>query len=207
MKKSLFICALFLLAFTISCQKNQKRSNFISAKELKMTFEKNSSSDVSRILPDSFDGGGGYGGCNCNDHGGPRSVSVTWQLATCKSDCEKGIGFRCGRDGILICQDGYFVICTVGSNCPKKDNSRTMTASYTFYDNNTLKLTFQNAVPDSEAANTNFEVEVTELVPLPSNLRLDGVAYAGYITQMGNYTIDYSDGPYGSVIINIQLQQ
>lgn len=170
-----------------------------------MTFEKNSVSDVSRILPETFEGDGG--GCNCNDHGGPRSVSVTWQLATCKSDCEKGIGFRCGRDGLLICQDGYIIFCIAGSNCPKKDNSRTMTASYTFYDNNTLKLTFQNAVPASEATNTTFEVEVTELVPLPSNLRLDGIAYAGYVTQMGNYTIDYSDGPFGSVIINIQLQQ
>ena len=212
MKWKIFLSALIAMItnVVVSCSKNQKdefeTSRYNKPKELKVSFADiaTNQNSTQRILPPSYDDG--PGGCSCNSHGGTSAFSVTWKIATCKSDCEKGLGFRCGRAGWLLCRDGTFVPCVAGGNCPQNNNTRIMSAELTFYDDSTVKLTFLNAVPVEEANNTIFEIEQTELVDLPPGMKLDGVHYSGFITQTGNYTINYSDGQYGSVIIAIQLQ-
>ena len=211
MKWKVFFSALTItvIIIGISCSKNQRNDLQTNDRELKameITFTDLAANQNSseRMLPPSYDDGGG--GCSCRDHGGTMAFSISWILATCRSDCNKGIGFRCGREGALLCRDGAVIICVAGANCPGGNNSRLMKADLTFYDDNTIKFTFLNAVPPEEASNTVFEVEQTEFVNLPPGMKLDGVHYSGFSAQAGNYTINYSDGPYGSVIINAQLQ-
>jgi len=147
------------------------------------------------------------GGCNCSGHGGAVAASISWELATCKSNCEKGIGFRCGREGVIVCADGTACIFVAGSNCPGHvmNPDRKMEAGYTFYSNNTLKLTFKNAVPLEEQGNTVFEIEGDDFINLHPDLLIGGIHYRGYTVQNGSYYIDYSDGPFGSVTLKIVL--
>lgn len=105
----------------------------------------------------------------------------------------------------MICKDGVVRACSMGKCPANASGDRMMTAGYTFFDNNSLKLTFQNTVTSEEAGNTVFEVEENDFVPLPSNMTLNGIHYSGYTVYKGNYTIDYADGNYGSVVLSIRL--
>lgn len=206
--KTILAAVLAVILIIISCSKKQKNDLQISntnTKELKISFSDISSNQNSsqKILPPDYEDPSG--GCSCSSHGGTAAFSLTWVIATCRSDCSKGLGFRCGREGFLLCRDGSSVICVAGANCPN-NNTRTMRAELTFYTNNTVKLIFLNAVPSDELSNTTFEVEQTEFVDLPPGMKLDGIHYSGFNTHAGNYTINYSDGQFGSVIINAQLQ-
>jgi hypothetical protein len=160
-----------------------------------------------KAAPDEFEDGQGLG-CHCPVGSSAVMSQIVWYLATCRSNCTRGIGFRCGREGFIVCSDGTTVYCFRGSNCPNNtgSSSRKMKASYTFYDNGTIKLTFLNPVPEDERGNTVFEVEESEMVPFPEAMQIGGNTYSGYLTQQGNYYIDYSDGQYGSVIINAVLK-
>jgi hypothetical protein len=157
-----------------------------------------------KMVPDDA----GRGSCHCPSGETPVAASITWTLATCKSNCERGLGFRCGREGYIVCDRGTVVICKVATNCSaSSSSSRKMTASYSFYDDNTLKLTFQNAVPREEKGNSVFEVEEDDLIPLPAEMLIGGVHYSGYQVQKGNYKINYSDKEYGSVTIKVELKK
>jgi len=158
-----------------------------------------------RELPITFEAKYAGPGCRCPDGQSPVAWQISWILATCKSDCTKGIGFRCGREGAILCSKGTVVVCIKGTNCPHEDDSRTMKAAVTFYDNKTLKLTFLNPVPREEAGNTNFEVEETDVMTLPAGILIGGISYSSMKTIASNYLINYSDGQFGSVIINAEL--
>lgn len=150
------------------------------------------------------------GKCSCD--GQLIRGGVRWDIATCRSNCQRGLGFRCGRSGWLICSDGYICQDFKKSTCPSEETSlpatnRQMSAEYTFYNNNTLKLTFKNSRPIEEAGNSTFEIEAEDIIELPDGITIGGIHYTGYKTIIGNYTIDANDGQYGSVIINIALVQ
>ena len=76
-----------------------------------------------------------------------------------------------------------------------------MTADITFYADGRVKLTFLHAVPEEETANADFEIEVDEMVNIPDGVLLDGRAYKGFVPKVGVFTVDYSDGRYGSVTL------
>ncbi|MBS1759222.1 MAG: hypothetical protein JST23_03780 [Bacteroidetes bacterium] len=155
------------------------------------------------------DDGGGYP-CSCSDHGGTVYAQITWYLATCRSGCTRGIGFRCGREGYLMCGDGSIIVCIRGANCPNQnrtiDSTRIMTAEYKIYDNKTLKFIFKKPIPKEEKDSPNgnvFEVESEEIVNFPKILKINGEKYIGVKMIPGNYLIDYSDGEFGSVVFNV----
>ena len=134
-------------------------------------------------------------------------VTFEWDMATCRSNCTRGIGFRCGRRVTFGCRNGPTEIITYFGSCPNGASSytRSMKADVSFYSDGTAKLTFQNAVPADETGNVNFEIEADEVLRLPEGLLMDGRSYSGFRTVVGTYKIDYSDGIYGSVIIPVQL--
>jgi len=139
----------------------------------------------------------------CDKHGGAVSLELEWDLATCRSQCTRGLGFRCGRRTRLFCADGYFQESINYGSCPNGASvyNRAMTANPTFYTDGSVKLTFLHEVPAEEAGNTNFEIEVDEVVDLPDGILLDGNAYKGFEPKVGVFKVDYSDGRYGSVTL------
>ncbi len=154
----------------------------------------------------SFESGPGG---TCAGHGGPaNSLSVIWNVATCKTDCKRKIGFRCGKVRIVKCADGASDVEIFPSTCPSSDK-RSMEADLIFYDNNTVKLIFRNSMPEEELSNTTFEIEEGDEevndMKLPSDMLLDGLHYNILRVKPGEYQINYRDGEFGSVIINIEL--
>jgi hypothetical protein len=166
------------------------------AKELPLTY---------KMMP------GEGSGCHCPEGASPVSSSIGWDIATCRSHCEKGLGFRCGSEIDIQCSDGKPVVCRLRSTCPWADinmnSSRKMNAAFNFYDNNTMKLIFQKPVPLEEMGNTDFEVEEEDFFALPDELLIGGVHYTGFQIKVDVYKIDYSDGAYGSVIVHIELKK
>ena len=147
--------------------------------------------------------------CGCAWDGGILTTDIIFYMGTCKSHCERGIGFRCGTAGIILCGDGAVHLCDMGKcNAPLNQRpERQMKASYTFYDNNTMKLTFLNPIPEEENNNNIFEVDQDDFFSLPEEMRINNIAYRGYSVYQGNYFVDRNDGQYGSVILKISLQQ
>ena len=145
----------------------------------------------------------------CFEHGGTVGFGSTWEMATCKSDCSKGIGFRCGRETHIKCSDGTKIPTgQSGSNCPVTSFSeRAMTANFEFLEGGYLKLIFQNAITEEEADNNIFEVEEDDVIEIPQGLLIDGIQYSGFVTLSGNYEINREDGEYGSVTIRITFQE
>lgn len=143
----------------------------------------------------------------CDEEGGITSLTLEWELGTCRSNCTRGIGFRCGRRIIAGCRNGSIEVFTHNGSCPNGASaySRTMRASLSFYTNGHVKLTFLKAMPLTETGNTNFEIESEEFVDLPDGILLDRVPYDGVLLRAGIYKIDYSDGIYGSVILPATL--
>ena len=146
--------------------------------------------------------------CGCGGQGGILATDITFYMGTCKSECERGIGFRCGTAGIILCKDGDVQLCSMGKCFPpiNQRSDRHMKASYTFYDNNTMKLTFLNPIPDEEKNNNIFEVEQDDFFSLPDEMRINNIAYKGYNVFQGDYYVNRTDGQYGSVILKISLQ-
>jgi len=145
----------------------------------------------------------------CSGHGGTVGGGISWTVATCKSKCSSGIGFRCGSDGWVKCSDGAIVVVrhhnTKCTNLVQAPQHRQMNSEYVFYENNTLKWVFLNAMPEEEIGNNIFEIEEDDIVPLPDFLSIGGTVYSGYKVFKGNYEINYEDGEYGSVTIPIEL--
>ena len=166
-----------------------------------------------RFAPDDIGELPGGGGCTCAGHGGSAGGTLSWILATCRSNCSRGIGFRCGREGILICQDGSVIACIWGSNCPNANRAsapeRQMNASYELFENGTMKLTFKKPVPDVEknsSAGDVLEVEQSDYVKFNAPVLANGENCTGFDILQGNYHINYEDGQYGSVVIGIKLK-
>lgn len=137
--------------------------------------------------------------CAQNGHGPTVALSVSWQLATRRSNCQRGIGFRCGRSGIITCQDGTVLILSNGVLI-----NRRMGATITRADNK-LKFTFLKPMPVDEAGNQVFEVEEPYFLNNPFRYQLNNDLFTSIKIQPGNYTIDYNDGPWGSVLFNYEL--
>lgn len=168
---------------------------------------------TARLAPPEIGIDPGGGPCNCNAHGGSMGGSLSWVLATCRSNCKKGIGFRCGRQGVLICQDGTIIVCTWGANCNANRGEipeRDMDADYEFFDNGTMKLTFKDPIPTEERESSTgdiFEVESTDHTTFNTSVTINGVTYTGFSILQGNYQINYNDGQYGSVVVAVQFTQ
>lgn len=155
--------------------------------------------------PGDEEPGGGLG-CRCPSGDQPVLVQIRWILATCRSHCTRGIGFRCGMDGIIVCRSGQVIVCTRGDNCPYGSGGhREMTAGFTFYDNKTVKLTFQRAMPEEESDRTIFEVEEEVSMNIPDIVLIGGESYSSFRVRAGNYSINYDDGEFGSVILPVEL--
>jgi|GEM_PF-4146996 len=178
MKKTFLLLGISMVLLNLSCDKERKEDKtdvkkLIAGNILRFGSSNGNSSEL--FAPIEIGELPGGGSCNCNGHGGSTGGILSWVLATCRSNCTRGIGFRCGREGILFCQDGTTIICMWGSNCPSQAKGtvpeRDMEASYVFYDNGTMKLTFNKPIPDQEknAANGDvFEVESTDYVSFSS---------------------------------------
>jgi hypothetical protein len=174
-----------------------------------MDFSKKSqNSENGKLALDLTDFGGGDGGIDnpCFGHGSVVSYGGGWDIATCKSGCERGIGFRCGRYHTVTCSDGTVVtLSNTGSTCPSTVANRHMNGVYTFYDDGTMKITFLNAVPSEENGNTDFEIEGDDSIVIPPYLSIGGEFYSAFRINSGIYQIDYSDGDFGSVTMPVVL--
>jgi len=167
----------------------------------------------------------------CDAHGGTSGYRRQWNVATCKSNCNTGIGFRCGGSMYRVCADGFYCDPRPFSpSCPPVDttptppasasilkmknfeskipqNNRSMDANCIFYSNNTIKFLFQNSLPKAENSNNIMEVEDEILDEFPAKTLLDGKPYRGYIPTKGNYAINRNEGKFGSVTIKVKFIQ
>lgn len=158
----------------------------------------------------------------CKYRGGSIGVGRSWNIATCKSHCESGIGFNCGGSVYLRCQNGtncdYQLIppaCPPDTTPPPAilNNSivsssiadRRMDANCIFYSNNTIKFLFQKTLPITEKNNNIMEVEDEVLNEFPTKVLLDKKPYKGFTAMRGNYPINRNDGKFGSVTIKVKL--
>jgi hypothetical protein len=141
----------------------------------------------------------------CLMHGGSVGIGLSWHLATCRTNCNHGIGFRCGRETYIICKDGTHIeVSQSMGNCPNASTSKDMSGTFTFYNNNTAKIFFATDMISREAGNTTFEVEDTETIDLPSYILIGGAFYGQIRVLPNNYHINYSDGSHGSVTLAVQ---
>lgn len=144
----------------------------------------------------------------CILRGGQVGFGFSWHLATCRSGCDHGIGFRCGRETFLVCEDrSHITISQSMGHCPPanvpiyNDDKRNMEGEVEFYDNGTIKIIFQKPMISEEIDNDIFEVEGDETIDFPVYLFLGGQQYSQIRILQNNYQINYNDGPYGSVIL------
>ncbi len=142
-----------------------------------------------------------YRNAPCDDHGGPVGTGLEWTMATRKSGCESGIGFRCGRRPKVTCGDGY-VWYGEWSGLHKAD--RTMESTLLFYTNNTMKITLDAPLPAGESSKL-MDVEELEYHQLPDAVYLNGVRYTGYNVLPGKYAVNPRGGPFGSITVSVQL--
>lgn len=220
-KKWITIISLFIVCqiFFIQCAKTSKEKVEKSGiYEMSMSL---SNDDALKLSTESTSSSGNC----CDAHGGSVGIGRQWFIATCKSKCETGIGFNCGGTMYLKCKDGSN--CDVRifpPNCPTdttppppaiidrnrhtlKENDRLMTADCIFLSNNTLKLIFQKPLPKDESSTKHLEVEDELLNEFPIPISLDKRKYKGFTPIRGSYLMSNADGKYGSVIINIKLEQ
>lgn len=210
MRKILLASTIILIGFVIyAC--NKKTEIDSTTKILELKYDPSKIVSHSKIAPDNpglddEEGGVGYND-PCWAHGGQVAVGVSWQIATCKSNCTRGIGFRCGHKGYVRCKDGsVFPFGGSGGRCPKNNSiSRIMNGDYTFYNNGFVKITFRNKLPEDEIKNNNFEIEDEDLFELPNFISIGGTIYSGFWVPIGIYNINHSDGEFGSVTLPITL--
>jgi hypothetical protein len=201
----LFLFASFCIVY-LSCTKNHLtgKDNTIQylaiGKKMSLSV---SNSDYQRMIdPGEED--------PCLSHGGQVGIGVSWRIATCKSDCNRGIGFRCGRSVYVICEDGTHIIVSQHTgNCPggNPTNTRQMEGEIEFYDNNTAKLFFKLPMISEETNNDIFEIEENEFIIFSGYLLLDEQRYTQIKILKNDYLINYSDGEYGSVIFAVEYIQ
>jgi hypothetical protein len=142
---------------------------------------------------------------HCSRHGGTVGYGRSWNIATCKSDCSRGLGFRCGGEEYAKCSDGTIEILGVrGDHCPG-DKPRRISADIRFYDNNTLSLTFLSALPEEEKDNNEFEVEEDTELNIPTYLLIGDRHYASYTVKKGIYKVDRSVGEFGQVVVDFEF--
>lgn len=161
--------------------------------------------DQPRLLEVSADASSGD---PCEGHGQTVGFGKTWDIATCKSSCSSGLGFRCGGVSYVRCSDGAIIVTGVRQGgCPDKVmmESRQISSNISFYDNNTLKIKFLSALPEEENGNDIFEVEGDIIVEIPEFLLIGGVHYESFTLLDGNYTIDRDDGEFGTVTVRMAL--
>ncbi len=137
----------------------------------------------------------------CDDHGGPASTGMQWTVATRKSECERGIGFRCGTRLRVTCGNGYV---WYGEWSGLHRASRSMESTFVFYTNNTLKITLDQPLPPGETSRY-MEVDEVTYVTLPEAVYLNGMRYSGFNVLPGQYSVSPKGGPFGSVTVAIQL--
>ena len=142
-----------------------------------------------------------YRNAPCDNHGGPASVGMEWTIATRRSECHSGIGFRCGRRPRVTCGDGYV---WYGEWSGLQKAGRTMESTLVFYTNNTMKITLDAPLPAGESSKF-MDVEELEYHELPEAVYLDGVRYTGYNVLPGRYAVNPKGGPFGSITVSVQL--
>jgi hypothetical protein len=240
----LFISVMSGIILTSSCKKEKSKDSEI-VHELPITFEKTKSPNQSSITigngdvvlsnaeVSNFEEEVGDL-CSATGHGVSSGIGKSWDLATCKSDCSKGLGFRCGSDLYVICSDGARIYYGHSDgSCPSHTHvttesssqtmptsyyehrinnrvkqSRGMTALYKFYSNNTMKIIFTKALPKEEnSTDTAFDIENEDYIPLPKHVKIGGIKYTSYTTIPGKYQLNKRDGANGSVSIKIRLNK
>jgi hypothetical protein len=143
----------------------------------------------------------------CLRHGGTVAAGISWNIATCRSGCTRGLGFRCGGETYYRCADGTIVITgTREDSCPH-DKSRLISADMNFYDNNTLTFTFLSALPEEENDNNDFEIEEEVLIKIPEYLLIGDRHYSSFTIKKGNYVVDRAAGDFGEVTVDITLNK
>jgi hypothetical protein len=144
----------------------------------------------------------------CFGHGGAVAYGVSWYIATCKSNCTRGLGFRCGSETYVRCGDGTTISSgRSGGGCPHSliYTERNISANIDFFDNNTLKLTFSSALPEEEAGNGKFEIEEDVTLNIPDYLLIGGNHYRSFTLKGGTYRVDREAGEFGSVTVSVIL--
>ncbi len=192
---------LFFLFIFFACQKKKDTNKLESATVLPFSYSGNSLAE--KVDPS---GGGGGGSCGCKGHGGVAATPIEHWVATCRSECKSGLGFRCG--GFYLCRDGVIIPCPWG-HCPftpemNSNSPRMMQSDLSFYNNGGLKLLFKKPLPAEETGNI-FEVEEDSEINFPDDVLVGGVHYNSFTALKGNYVINRNDGQFGSVIFNTTL--
>lgn len=146
----------------------------------------------------------------CFGHGGAVTVGVSWNIATCKSKCTRGLGFRCGMEYFIGCSDGTTTITGGnGGSCPYMlvYEARHITAQFNFYDNNTLRFIFLSPLPEDENGNNDFEIEDDVVVSVPHHLLIGGKHYSSFRIKQGTYRVNRDAGENGEVYVDINYNE
>jgi hypothetical protein len=205
--RTLLVGSLLATCLIIACSKNQQTSdkktgNLVLTTGKKMDVTINRNQDFIAKYP--FD--------TCQGHGGTVAIGVRWDLATCRSDCTSGIGFRCGRETFVRCNDNTVIVLSQDmGNCPTASltwlttSDRVMTATIEFYNNGTAKIIFSEPMISSESSNTTFEMEEDETIEFPEYILIGGNSYTYVKFLENNYEINYEDAScsYGSVVVAV----
>lgn len=145
---------------------------------------------------------------NCNNNGGVYAAHIEWIIGTIRSGCTRGIGFRCGTHGWLICGDHTILVWKNGLLVRDFDPNRVGDANAEFdLKEQTVTFSFLKELPDEKEDDHNvFTVDEDVVIEMLNPIYLDEKPLQGLVIKKGEYKITYENSKYGEVTFNADIK-
>ena len=145
---------------------------------------------------------------SCIDHGGTVYGQVYWIIATLRSGCTRGIGFRCGTTGLLICGDHTIFSWKNGALVKGVEPERVGQADLTFdLKQQQVTFIFSKPLPGEKEDDPNlFTVDNDVEMEIPETIYLDKQALQRLVVKKGEYKISYENSKYGEVTFDADIK-
>lgn len=144
----------------------------------------------------------------CNDHGGVVAGHIEWQIATLRSGCKRGIGFRCGSHGWLICAD-QTILTWKGAELSKGLDPKRLGDAEILLNlkENTVVFRMLKPLPDEpEDDRAVFTVDEDVSIEMLGEFFVLGKPLKGIVIRKGDYKINYAGSEFGEVVFPADIQ-
>ena len=145
---------------------------------------------------------------SCENHGGPVAAEVYWLIATKRSGCTRGIGFRCGWHGWILCADQTLYSFKKDGKLGDFDPNRIGNASLAFdLKENAVTFTMLKPLPnEKEDDPLVFTVDEDVVMEIPTPVYLEKQLLQGLVIKKGEYKISYENSKYGEVTFEADIK-
>ena len=145
---------------------------------------------------------------SCENHGGIYAANVYWLIATLRSGCTRGIGFRCGVHGWILCNDHTLYNFKKEGKLGDVELDRVGKASLDVdLKNNRVTFTMLEPLPNEKEDDPNvFTVDEDVPMDMPDAIYLDKELLQGLVIKKGEYKISYENSKYGEVTFDAEIK-